>query len=191
MDGSAAKMRNVVLMGTSHKHQLAGNTSEVAFRDFVEHICDVFKVRAIAEEMNLEALVQKHASQSLCERIANAKGVTHRYCDPNNEQRQTLHIRQEQDIRLDAFFNDWDQERVEQEVRVSHAIREHYWLNKLLDLNCWPVLFLVCGADHIEYFRGAFESNDLYADVAAWNWSNLETNPAVEHSHAHPRSASR
>jgi hypothetical protein len=34
MDGSAAKMRNVVLMGTSHKHQLAGNTSEVAFRDF-------------------------------------------------------------------------------------------------------------------------------------------------------------
>jgi hypothetical protein len=47
-------MRSVVLMGTSHKHQLAGNTSEVAFRDFVEQICDVFKVRAIAEETSTE-----------------------------------------------------------------------------------------------------------------------------------------
>jgi hypothetical protein len=59
MDGSAAKMRNVVLMGTSHKHQLPGNTSEVAFRDFVEQICDVFKVRAIAELLRRGAMTTK------------------------------------------------------------------------------------------------------------------------------------
>jgi len=166
-------MRNVAIIGTSHNYQLPGNTLEVEFRHFVEHACDVFEVRAIAEEMSLEASAQKHVSQSLCEQIAIAKGIAHRYCDPNNEQRQALQIRQEQDIRFDAFLYDWDQEREEHEIRVTHSIREHHWLNQLLELNCWPALF-VCGANHIECFRSALHSSDLHADVVAADWPHRD-----------------
>jgi hypothetical protein len=164
-------MKSVTLIGTNHKYQLTGNAIEHEFCNRIEQICEEFKVRAIAEEMNVEALAQKHASQSLCERIANAKGIGHRYCDPNNEQRRALHIRQEQDIRLEAFYKDWDNERLEREIRAAHEIREGHWLDQLLDLNCWPALF-VCGANHVKSFRKALEAKGLHADVAAWDWPN-------------------
>jgi hypothetical protein len=164
-------MKSVVLVGTSHKYQLPGNPAEHEFRNLLEQICEVFEVRAIAEEMSVEALAQKRASQSLCEQIASAKGIHYRSCDPNNEQRQALHIRQEQDIRLEAFFNDWDNDRLDREIRAAHAIRERHWLDQLLDLNCWPALF-VCGANHIKSFYGALDANGLHADVVAWDWPN-------------------
>jgi hypothetical protein len=162
-------MKSVVLIGTSHKYQLPGNPTEQEFRECLAQICEAFEVQAVAEEMSVEALAQKRASQSLCEQIANAKGIGHRYCDPNNEQRQTLHIRQEQDIRFEAFLNDWDNDRLEQEIRAAHAIREHHWLDKLLDLNCWPVLF-VCGANHLKSFCGVLDANGLRAHVVTWDW---------------------
>jgi hypothetical protein len=168
------RMKSVVLIGTSHKYQLPGNPAEQEFRNLLEQTCKAHEVRAIAEEMSVEALAQKGASQSLCEQIANAKSIAHRYCDPNNEQRQALGIGQEYDIsniKYKAFFNDWDSDRLEQEIRATHAIRERHWLNQLLDLNCWPVLF-VCGANHIKSFCNELEANGLHADVVARDWPN-------------------
>jgi hypothetical protein len=164
-------MKFVVLIGTNHKYQLPGTPAETEFRNFVEHICEIFAVRAIAEEMSLEALVQKHTSQSLCEQIANDKGIVHQHCDPSNHQRKALNIRQEQDIRMDAFFRDWDHDQLEREIRASHAIREDFWLNQLLNLDCWPTLF-ICGADHIKHFCKTLEANHLRAEVVALDWPN-------------------
>lgn len=171
MDGSAAKLRTVTLIGTSHTYQLPGNPAAGEFGDFVEEICDKFAVRAVAEEMSLEALTQKDASLSLCEQVANTRGIAHRYCDPNNEQRQALHTRQEGDIRFEAFYDEWDQDRLEREIRATHSRREQYWLNQLLDLDCWPVLF-VCGAAHIEHFSGALRAYGLDVYVGAQDWPN-------------------
>jgi hypothetical protein len=47
-----------------------GNPAAGELRDFVEQISDVSEVRALAEEMSLEGLAQKYASQSLCRQIA-------------------------------------------------------------------------------------------------------------------------
>jgi hypothetical protein len=162
-------MKSVVLVGTSHKYQLPRNPAEQEFRNLLARVCEAYGVQAIAEEMSIEALVQKRAAQSLGEHIADAKGITHRYCDPNNGQRKLLHIRQEQDIRTEAFLNDWDSERLEQEIRAAHAIRERHWLDHLLDLNCWPTLF-VCGADHIRSFGGLLDQNGLRAHVVTLDW---------------------
>lgn len=91
-DRVGRKMRTVILIGTSHKYQLPGGPTADEFRAFIERVCAEFHVRAIAEEASLEALAQKHASQSACEKIANDLGISHRYCDPNNEQRTALGI---------------------------------------------------------------------------------------------------
>jgi len=175
-----SRMKSVVLIGTSHKYQRPANPAEQEFRNLLEQTCKAYEVRAIAEEMSDGALTQRGASQSLCEQIANAKGIAHRYCDPNNEQRQALGIRQENDIRYEAFRNDWDSDRLEQEIRATYAIRERYWLNQLLDLNCWPVLF-VCGANHIKSFCNKLEANGLHADVVARDWPRSGSADRLEH----------
>ena len=120
--------------------------------------------------MSLEAVSQKNAIQSLCKKIADAAGLLHRYCDLNNEQRQALHIQDEQVIKANAWLQSWDQERVEREVRASHEIRERHWLNELLTLDIWPIFF-VCGANHIEPFRVALETSGFRVDIVIRDWS--------------------
>jgi len=163
-------MRSVILIGTGHKHQWPGVPTADEFRAFIEHVCAEFHVRAIAEEMSAEALAQKHISQSACEKIAKALGISHRYCDPNNKRRTALGIKGEQEIRYAGFQNDWDKEELEREIRASHSIREHYWMEQLLDLDCWPTLF-VCGANHVEPFQELLVANGLSVHVVARDWA--------------------
>jgi hypothetical protein len=161
--------RTVVLIGTSHTYQRSGHAREGEFRTLINEVSAAFKVRAIAEEMSREALEQKETSRSLCEEIANAAGLSHRYCDPNNEQRKALNLRGKQDIEWDGFCFDWSPERIEQEVAASHSIRERYWLTQLLQLARWPVLF-ICGADHIDSFYLVLKSKGLHVDIVVRDW---------------------
>jgi hypothetical protein len=97
-------------------------------------------------------------------------GVVHRYLDPNNEQRIALGIRQKQEIQLEGFYNDWSRERIEQELRVSHSRREQYWLRHIVQLDCWPTLF-VCGACHIEPFCLLAKTAGLFVDLVEADWA--------------------
>ena len=124
--------------------QPAGGVEVGGMRRAAQRAAGAFEVRAIAEESSHEVLAQNHAVQSVCEQIAHAMGIAHRYCDPDSRQRQALDIRHERDIRLDAFFNGWetDERRLEREIRASYAARERYWLNQLIparvDINTLP-----------------------------------------------------
>jgi hypothetical protein len=91
-------MNRIVLIGTSHTYQLPDNAYASAFADFIRNSIDSSDATAIAEEMNLEALAQKGASQSICSRIANERGIRHLYCDPDNGTRNRLQIRGENGI---------------------------------------------------------------------------------------------
>jgi hypothetical protein len=84
--------RTVAVIGTSHTYQRPGHATEGAFRQLIQDVCVALKVRAIAEEMSLEALVQKDTSESICEGMAKAADLPHRYCDLDNEQRRALNI---------------------------------------------------------------------------------------------------
>lgn len=46
----------------------------------------------------------------------------------------------------------------------GNCIRERYWLEQLLDLDAWPVLF-ICGSPHIETFRSLLKSHDIVVQV--------------------------
>ncbi|HEX3495571.1 MAG TPA: hypothetical protein VHT02_00090, partial [Methylocella sp.] len=115
--------------------------------------------------MNHEALACRNATSSLCHELAIEIGVSHRYCDLKMAQRNAAGVRSVNDIKADDFFRNWSPEKIEQECRASNSIRERHWMNELLDLNDWPVLF-ICGADHVSPFQQMLDENELSAQVA-------------------------
>jgi hypothetical protein len=167
---SAEPLGRVVLIGTSHKYQVPEHPSAQNFRALVEATVSRWRVRAIAEETSLEALAQKNTDRSVCEKIADELGLPHRYCDLNNAERAAKEARDELDIRAEGFLQSWTQERIEKEVRASRRIRERHWLQMLLDLGRWPVLF-ICGANHVASFRALLTSSGLSTKVAERDWS--------------------
>jgi hypothetical protein len=164
-------IRRVVIVGTSHSYQIPP-TSPVAneFRAFLGENCNTHLVRAIAEEMSQEALANWDVTSSLCHELAIATGVLHRYCDLDKAPRSAAGVRHVHDIKADGFINGRSTEKIEQEIRASHSIRERHWLTELLHLNNWPVLF-ICGAEHVLPFQQLLQENGLSAEVAAHDWA--------------------
>ena len=167
--GSGAK--SVVLIGTSQKYQILSNAAAPEFQALIEEVCVRFHIRAIAEEFSSEGLAQKDAAWTVCKEVADALHLRHRYCDPNNEQRAALGVRGENDIRARGFLANWDPETIEQEVRKSHAIRERYWLERLLEVNCWPALF-VCGTNHVVPFQTLLRINGISSHIRVHDWAS-------------------
>jgi hypothetical protein len=161
--------RTVALIGTSHTFQRPGHATESEFRKFIGDACAKLKVRAIAEEMSLEALAQQNASESICEQIAKARGWLHRYCDPNDEQRRALNLRGRTCIELQGFYGGSTRQQIEQALAADHAIRERYWLEQLFQLDSWPALF-VCGADHIDSFCSMLKNKGVEVNVVVRDW---------------------
>ena len=69
----------IIVVGTSHTIQIA----DPELKPFLENLCREFNVRAVAEEMNEEALAEKDCSASIPMQIASALQMPHRFCDPN------------------------------------------------------------------------------------------------------------
>jgi hypothetical protein len=166
------EMKTVLLVGTSHEYQLAKTPSvrgADAFGRFVEQICASSTVAAIGEEMNPEALRQLKATQSICKKIADTARIPHIYCDPDNKIRRNLNIKGEQDIKEEAFFQNWDEMKTETEIRRSHSVREAYWLEQITNFNIWPILF-ICGSNHVDPFSDMLWKNGLPVEIVAKDW---------------------
>lgn len=161
----------VIVVGTSHTIQ----TTEPALHPFLENLCQNFNVRAITEEMSEEALAENNRAASIPMHLANALQIPHQFCDPDRTRRAALDIRQENEIRLEAFLSNSALSEAEIAARVadSHAKRERYWLDQLRDLNIWPVLF-VCGADHVASFCHLIKQQGIAVHVAAEDWASIE-----------------
>jgi hypothetical protein len=164
-------VRRVVIVGTSHSYQIPP-TGPAAneLRAFLGEIVSTHLVRAIAEEMSQERLANWDVTSSLCLELAIATGVSHRYCDLGGAQRSAAGVRHVNDIKADGIIHGWSTEKIEQEIRASHSIRERHWMTELLDLNNWPVLF-ICGAEHVLPFQQLLQENGLSAEVAASDWA--------------------
>lgn len=163
-----ASARPVFLIGTKHDYQLPGKRGAHQFRDLLFHVVLEHCVRAIAEEMSSDGLFGRQ--QSTCLEVAEACGLAHRYCDPNTAERQALGILVDEDTpRMAAFFSGRDPQEAQAEVKASHGCREQFWLDGLLDLDTWPVLF-VCGQAHTDRFRTLLETNRLVVHLLFTNW---------------------
>lgn len=168
------RLRTVLLIGTNHEYQyqrpLAASSGPEQFRAMVAATCQREGVRAITEEWSVDANERKGVQQSVCKEIADALGIAHRYCDPSAKERKALGILiDEADIQLGGFFSGRDPQEVEAEVRDSHARRRRYWLERLFELDVWPLLF-VCGANHTEPFRELLQANGIAVRVLFAKW---------------------
>ena len=165
----ASAPKRVALIGTSHTYQIPGNTGADVFANRVRCAVETSDAAAIAEEMSCEALAQKRASDSICSKIAEELGVAHIYCDPDSETRKQRQIQGESTIRMDGWQKGDPPEITNERVRRSHSLRESYWLEQILRLDKWPVLF-ICGANHVSSFFGMIQANDLLPEILEQDW---------------------
>lgn len=175
---SVSHQAKIIVVGTSHTIQIA----DPELKPFLETLCREFNVLAVAEEMNEEALAEKDCTASIPMQIASALQMPHRFCDPNRTEREKLEIRQENQIRTQAWLSNSTLSESEIAARVteSHVKRERYWLEQLHSLNVWPILF-ICGANHVASFCKLLKQQSIAAHVAAEDWgsSNTDGHPLV------------
>ena len=162
--------RTVWIIGTGHEYQKVRSDvhdpGSEQFRAMVATTAAAKGVRALAEEMSPEAL---RADDSVCRQVAKSLQIAHRYCDPSSGERTALGIVADDDIRWAGFYANRDQQDIENDVQAAWAIRENRWLEHLLDLGAWPVLF-VCGADHAESFRDGLRAHGIEANLLISKW---------------------
>ncbi|MBE0434041.1 hypothetical protein IBX73_11340 [candidate division WOR-3 bacterium] len=128
------------------------------------------QIAALAEENSLEALAEAGAAESTVEAVARECGLPHRYCDPENDERSRLGIQQENAIRASAFFQGIGEREIQEQIHESMRARERVWLERLLEWNQWPVLF-VCGAIHLSPFMELLKEMNVEAVLVAEDWS--------------------
>ena len=80
--------------------------------------------------------------ETVLEQFSKAKGIEHRFCDPDTKQREALGF--EVDPKKETK-SDWEK-------------REHVWLSRIADCKHSRVLF-VCGDNHYESFAQLLENN--------------------------------
>lgn len=172
------RCRKVFLVGTHHTYQYGvGSTygagcsidSELAFRNLVRTISHGFGVRALAEELNEDALAEHQVQKSVLQQEAARLTLPHCFCEPSWAERRTLGVQQEGDIRVTAWRNGWSEERIQQELLGEFRKREAVWCDRLLELNTWPVLF-VCGANHVHSFSLLLVERGLVVEVLETCW---------------------
>lgn len=172
MDHEAERLqpvKTIFLVGTRHDYQRPGSLSSEEFHALVAASCKEQDIKLIAEEMSIDALSLYGAKQSVGEQVADSLRIGHCYCDPSIEEQKRLGITHPGKVGLSDFSAVRASQEVDPEVRASNAIRERRWLEHLLELECWPVLF-VCGAHHIESFQALLHANSIIVHVLFPNW---------------------
>ncbi len=166
------------LLGTDHAYQFGigvyGHTdctaeAEAAFSRLIKNLCHDRKIKAIGEELNDDALKEKNKTESIPFQVAKQLYLHHRYCEPNHVERSDLLIFDDNQITLIGFPN----RRAESEIAADKATawekREQFWLDRILELNTWPLLF-ICGSLHVPTFSGKLMANGIEFQIEHRSW---------------------
>ena len=172
-------MATIYVIGTIHDFQEndgSRNKNEIdAFIYYLEQVCQEHGIRAIAEEMNLEALGKLRQRESTCKYVADKLNLIHRYCDPNSGLRAKHGIIEDTIIKMDAFMNDLSEEEVNNKIRAEHEKRELIWINEIQKIGKFPILF-ICGAKHSLPFSQLLRNKGFQSIVINNRWT-----PSIEH----------
>jgi hypothetical protein len=161
----------IALVGTSHPYQIHEKPGAAAFEEAVTSFLDCSSFMAIVEEMSSEALAEKSGTESVCERVAVRRSLHHLFCDPDWKTRNDLGIKQENAIRAENDFSvsPVSEEEIQRRVKASYDLREQYWLDRIFELDCWPVL-LVCGADHVDTIAAKAKERGCSVSILIRDW---------------------
>lgn len=167
----------MILIGTAHTFQRPQTGPIVPaieeFRCFIRNLCVQNGVRALAEEMNRQALQEHGVQESIAQQLSRELGLIHQFSDPATKERSMLGIRSENDIRIEGWIKRWSQKEIDKAViqnANSDRVREGYWFLKLLEIDTWPILF-ICGADHFSPFSSLLRKADVTVVEACKDWS--------------------
>ena len=167
------------LIGTSHVYQFGAgaafgsSTCSIAqadaFRTILSDACKSYRIAAVAEELNEQALAEVDKQVSVPYEVASSLGLPHCYCEPNCDERASLRIREENAVIAFGQIGGKSSEEINRLVLVEWRKREEIWLERIPALQAWPVLF-VCGALHIPTFTDLVRSRGIPCELIAENW---------------------
>jgi hypothetical protein len=165
--------RSILILGTDHRYQrrdpFLSESQHEEFASFLTRLARRHGVKLLAEEYSTQALAEQGISETTVERLAKGLGIAHCYCDLDRQTRFNLRIFQERHIRTEALRKDWTEREIVERVAQSHRARERFWLERLLEAQLWPVLF-VCGADHARRFASLLRAKRLDVSVIEEHW---------------------
>lgn len=164
------------IIGVDHKIQYKFWLQKCQYSQFEAYLgkqVAKYGVALIAEELSEEAMQPCGVKESLGQMVAQELGVEHRFCDPTSEERESLGIPSEAELKqhlgLGKFLKDTEPQRLEEEEQKYWPIRERFWLDRICDATVQPVLFL-CGDTHVDSFLRLLESEGHDAKVLSRHW---------------------
>lgn len=169
-----AMTRSVLIFGTDHKYQrrdpLVRESQHEEFAAYVMRLVSKYGVKLLAEEYTTQALKEQGVSETTVKTLANSLEIAHCYCDLDRKTRYRLRIFQEHDIRMEGFLKGRTEQEIVERIGQSHRTRERFWLERLREMELWPVLF-ICGADHASHFANLLRSKRLDVSIVEADWS--------------------
>jgi len=159
----------VYLIGVDHEIQYLPSNSDLSLLQFLQQKIRQLGIVLIAEELSQEAIERqenliKTKVDSISRHVAEITGIEHRFCDPNNSERESLGIPSTSDIRRKLGLKaGQDEPKVEREKRKYWPVREQFWLEQIKDRIEEKLLF-VCGACQL------LERKNCKVEILSENW---------------------
>ena len=149
-------MRKVVLLGTSHPLQCGTQqtTPHDALDRLLRELCAAHGIQVIAEEMEPEGLKRYGVTETVGARVCQAIGIESAYCDAGSAERIEIKKQLPPLPPIDPAlpFGEMLAQQLDAEFEQLGDAREDFWIEKILQLNSWPLLF-ICGASHFNALR--------------------------------------
>ncbi|MCP4137016.1 MAG: hypothetical protein GY754_38970 [bacterium] len=178
----------IYLTGVDHliqyKNSIVPEETFEEFRAFLAQTVKKHSIDLIAEEFNREYLEEVYMSpESTVETWAFLRGVEHRFCDPEKEERARLgipyfaHIKErvmkKHGITKNYITDPGLRRQVEQETieicKFYWPRREEYWYLKISDAALKNILF-ICGHEHVPGFKLLLESKGHSCEITTPFW---------------------
>lgn len=170
------------IVGTGHHYQFGtgaqfgrdrcSKSDERAFAFMLRILASSVAAEVFAEELNAQALTEVGKDRSVVQALAMELSRDHMFCEPDRQERVSLGIKMENDIRISAFQESLDEDAVQELVVESWRRREQEWLRRLQPLRSRTVIF-ICGANHIESFVPLAREYGHECQVVHANWRAL------------------
>ena len=162
--------RRVLIVGTDHQIQMRGSGASKEksdeFRKQLVEWCRSESPRAIAEEMSKDALTEAGSNGTVPQEVAGELNLEHKYCDLGRKARKEFGVQDKNEIKSAAW---WSDQGSTSDLHMRERIREKYWLNELVKLDTYPIIF-VCGYCHVDSFESLLCSHEFETMILDGNW---------------------